>query len=88
MFASKSNVETAVQQKTDNFQQWRDKPENKNIGFQNGMVGCVFVQQVSANRYRVGWRFTPAGTAVGTIQRDCHAAYNQDQVIKWVENSF
>jgi len=47
-------------------------------------IPCVFVQQVSAQRYHVGWRFTRKGTPVGEVQTDCHPALYPDQRIVWV----
>ena len=51
---------------------------------QNGMIPCVYIQQVSARRYDVGWRYTKAETVVGEVQSGCGTAFNRDQTIAWV----
>lgn len=52
----------------------------------NGLVPCVYTQKISARKYRVGWRFTPVGTKVGSFHNDPHAAFDKKMNIVWVRN--
>ncbi len=64
------------------FLEWAK--EHRTYLYANPLTPCIFVQQVSATHYHVGWRFTNAKTQIGKVQQDCHMAYNPDQTIAWV----
>ncbi len=81
MFVAFYQLPQAIEDRKHQFQEWAKTGKPDTI---NGMVGCVFVQQVSARRYHVGWRFTRKGTPVGEVQTDIHPTPYPAQRIVWV----
>tara|TARA_R110000868_G_scaffold114493_2_gene306763 strand:- start:159 stop:407 length:249 start_codon:yes stop_codon:yes gene_type:complete len=80
MLVTKGKITEAVKAKKAEYQEWV-KTHDAEV---NGMVVCIFVQQESARKHHVGWRFTPTGTQVGEIQQDVHNSAYRNQEIVWV----